>query len=194
MNAALQAALFERGLAYLYHVRAFAIEPDLIEMVHHCQAREAVCIGIGSHIDALNAQLQIYLQACHDCFHVWQRRSVQIFAAPFSPSFCIDGLCNLQVDPITILVDVGRVVPEDWLALVAHEYAHAHLGSPGHHPEFVQVLSHLCLGLDLPSPIDPEIHSADWRSFPPYRSTLNPDRFWLSLSCDPPLPVFQALD
>jgi hypothetical protein len=54
----------------------------------------------------------------------------QIFAAPLAQAFGLDALCNLQTDPISILIDVGRVMPEDWLLVVAHEYAHAHAGTP----------------------------------------------------------------
>lgn len=168
---------FSRGLDYLYQVRALTGEPDLISMVHDLEERLPVCTWIGTQIDAINAQLQQQVQACQDCFHPWQRRSVQIFAAPFADSFGIDGLCNLACNPITLLVDVGRVVPQDWLALVAHEFAHAQLGAPGHSIEFAQVLMHLCLGLGLELPASP-LDSVNWRSLPLYRKTANPSAFW----------------
>lgn len=170
--------LFTRGLNYLYQVRDLALDPNLIDLVYHHDRRLPVCIWIGQHIEAINLKLRHCLQACHDCFHPWEQRSIQIFAAPFADSFGIDGLCNVHTQPMTILVDVGRVVPQDWLALVAHEYAHAHLGSPGHHPDFVQVLSHLCRGLGLALPSVEPNEAGQWRSFPPYRSTGNGLAFW----------------
>lgn len=168
---------FERGLAYLYQMRALALEPDLISCVYDLNSRQAIGRWIGHHIGSVNARLADCLQACHACFHPWQRRSMQIFAAPLSEDYRLDGVCNLHTHPITILVDVGRVVPEDWLALVAHEYAHAYVGTPGHTGEFVTVLSHLGrgLGLPLPAPTAPE---SIWRSAPAYRPTLHPLDLW----------------
>lgn len=168
---------FSRGLDYLYQVRTLAIEPDLIDMVYRLEERTPVCTWIGTQIDAINAALQQHVEACQACFHPWERRSIQIFAAPFADSFGIDGVCNLACNPVTLLVDVGRVVPEDWLALVAHEFAHAQLGFPGHSSEYGRVLMHLCLGLDLALPTDFSTE-IDWRSLPPYRKTINPAVFW----------------
>lgn len=169
---------FSSGLDYLYQVRALAVEPDLIDIVYHLEKRTPVCTWIGTQINAVNAALQKQVQACQACFHPWEQRSIQIFAAPFADSFGIDGLCNLSCDPVTLLVDVGRVAQPDWLALVAHEFAHAHLGSPGHSAEFGQVLTHLCLGLGLGLPTASSRSPNDWRSLPPYRKTANPTAFW----------------
>lgn len=182
MSAPSLADPYSRGLDYLYQMRSLAIDPELISIVHDPTHRIPVCIWIAQHIQSVNERLNVCLQACHDCFHPWQQRRMQIFAAPFADGFGIDGLCNLQTDPITLLVDVGRVVQDDWLALVAHEYAHAHLGSPGHQVEFVRVLTHLCLGLGLNLPdsySDCEVH---WRSLPALRRTLHPLHFWLGHS------------
>jgi hypothetical protein len=176
---------FQTGLAYLYQVRSLAPDPDLIVLMQDPQHRVPVCTWVGSQIAAINARLQLCLQHCQDCFHSWQQRPVQIFAAPLSPPFGLDGLCNLQTQPVTILVDVGRVVTEDWLALVAHEYAHAHLGSAGHQADFRAVLTHLCLGLGLALPSPLPTREADWRMLPTYRSSAQPLNFWLGESGEP---------
>lgn len=169
---------FTRGLDYLYGVRSLALTPEMVSLMDDLHERMSVCIWIGDHIDRVNSQLHAYLQRCHDCFHVWEQRSIQIFAAPLVQSFGIDGLCNLQTDPITLLIDVGRVVPDDWLRLVAHEYAHAHVGFPGHHPQFERSLAHLCLGLEIPPPLG-QPHCKDWlRSYPDCVSTQNPLSLW----------------
>lgn len=178
MDPRFQTSCFERGVAYLYHLRSLAPAPDLIDFVDPSASRNQVCGWIGSHIDAVNAQLLVLLQSCQDCFHPWHCPPVQIFAAPFAQHFGIDGVCNLQSQPISILVDVGRVYPPDWVALVVHEYAHAHLGVPGHHAEFVHTLSHLCLALDLPAPLGFFPLDSRWCSFPPYRSNPLPLHFW----------------
>jgi hypothetical protein len=176
---------FARGLDYLYQVRKQVLDPELIDVVHNLSDRIPICTWIGTHIERVNAELAACLQACQACFHAWEQRSVQIFAAPLARSFGLDGVCNIQTSPITILVDVGRVVPEDWLAIVAHEYAHAHLGSPGHHQDFARVLTHLCLGLGLEPPAawqpDMEIRL---RSCPPCRSTPDPLAFWMGKTSD----------
>lgn len=167
---------FTRGLDYLQQVQQLALDPELI---HKMEQRKhiALCTWIGLHIDVVNAQLNACLQACQACFHEWERRSVRIFAAPFCQSYGIDGLCNLHTAPPTILIDVGRVVPQDWLGLVAHEYAHVHVGSPGHEQMFLQVISHLCLGLGLLSP-QPQAYD-QLRHWPPSRRTSDPIAFWL---------------
>ncbi len=104
---------------------------------------------------------------------------MQIFAAPLAESFGIDGLCNLQTQPVTLLIDVGRVIPEDWLALVAHEYAHAHAGSPGHHQEFANILTHLCLGLGLgPLAVWQSAMETNLKSYPNCHPTSDPLAFW----------------
>ncbi len=170
---------FQKGLAYLYQVRALSPEPDLITLMQNPEHRLPACTWIGGQIDAINARLQTCLQQCQACFHPWQQRSVQVFAAPLSDPFGLDGLCNLQTLPVTILVDVGRVVAEDWLALVAHEYAHAQLGSSGHQTEFATVLTHLCLGLGLTLPAPLPVQETAWRVLPAYRTRTQPLSFWL---------------
>jgi hypothetical protein len=170
---------FIRGLDYLYGVRSLALTPDLIDLVDRLDDRIPICTWIGNHIDGVNRQLTRYLQACHDCFHGWEQRPIQIFAAPIAQSFKLDGFCNLQTQPVTILVDVGRVIPKDWLRLVAHEYAHAHVGVPGHHSQFARSLAHLCLGLKIPLPPDQPDQNEGLQFYPNYGSTQDPIAFWL---------------
>jgi hypothetical protein len=169
---------FTRGLDYLYGVRSLALVPEMVGVVDDLDHRTSICIWIGNHIDQVNSQLNVNLQMCHDCFHLQEQRLIQIFAAPLSPAFGMDGLCNLQINPVTILIDVGRVVPKDWIRLVAHEYAHAHGGSPGHHRRFERSLAHLCLGLQIPPPLDPP-DCPDWlRFYPDCIATQDPLAFW----------------
>ncbi|NJP11344.1 MAG: hypothetical protein HC866_19255 [Leptolyngbyaceae cyanobacterium RU_5_1] len=169
---------FTRGLDYLYGARSLALDPEMVDVVYDLDRRIPICTWIGNHIAAVNGFLTTCLQACHDCFHPDQRRPAQIFAAPLAESFGIDGVCNLQTDPITLLIDVGRVVPEDWLALVIHEYAHAHAGSPGHHQEFARSLAHLCLGLEIAPPSGQPSLEASLRFYPNCRPTHDPLMFW----------------
>jgi hypothetical protein len=150
----------------------------MVDLVYDLERRIPICTWIGERIDAVNAHLCAHLQACHACFHPWEQRPLQIFAAPLAQSYGIDGLCNLQTNPITILIDVGRVVPEDWLRLVAHEYAHAHAGSPGHHQQFARSLAHLCLGLQIAPPLGQPHREDSLRFYPHCCSTQDPLAFW----------------
>lgn len=169
---------FARGLDYLYGVRSLALDPDMISLVSDLSQRTPICIWIGQHIEAINAQLRAYLQVCHDCFHAWEQPTVQIFAAPLAQSFGLDAFCNFQTHPVTILIDVGRVEPRDWLMLVVHEYAHAHAGSPGHHEQYARSLSHLCLGLGIAPPIYEPGREDVLRFYPGCVPTQDPLMFW----------------
>ncbi|WP_245940158.1 hypothetical protein [Stenomitos frigidus] len=166
---------FTRGLDYLYGVRSLALVPDMVDVVHDMEQRRPICVWVGHHIEAVNSALNECLLACHACFHPWEQPAIQIFAAPLAQSFGLDGLCNLKTKPMTILIDVGRLAPKDWLLLVSHEYAHAHAGSPGHHDAFARSLTHLCLGLGIVPPPD---QAANLPSYPDYRSTKDPLAFW----------------
>jgi hypothetical protein len=141
-----------RGLDYLHGLRSLAIDPDMIDIIHDPAHRIPVATWIGSNIDRINTELQALVQACDDCCYATSQPQIQVWAAPLATSYNICGLCNLQTNPTTLLVDLGRVVPADWLALVVHEYAHAQAGSPGHHQDFSIALNHLCRGLSLPLP------------------------------------------
>jgi hypothetical protein len=170
------------GVAYLQRVQQLALEPAMVD-VFDLSRQPDVCRWIGTAIDQVNAELNTYLEACHACFHVWERRSLQILAAPLEQSFGIDGLCNIETQPITLLIDVGRVMRHDWLGLVIHEYAHAHLGSPGHTQSFATVLTHLCLGLGLEPPIWQAGQEDLLRHWPYAKPTPNPLAFWMGQAC-----------
>lgn len=151
----------------------------MVDQVDDLERRVPVCTWIGDHIDAVNTQLNASLQACHDCFHLEERPAVQIFAAPLAQAFGLDAFCNFQTYPISLVIDVGRMLPQDWLLAVAHEYAHAQAGFPGHHQQFARSLAHLCLGLEIAPPASVPDQEDRLRSYPAYASTLDPLAFWL---------------
>lgn len=176
----IQADLTTRGAAYLRWVQQLALAPDMIAIPPHPDDQLRLCQWLGGCIEVLNAQLSTYLAACQACFHPEARRSpIQVLATPLNPNYCLDAVCNVMATPVTILVDPGRVVPEDWLKLVAHEYAHAHVGTPGHGDRFREVITHLCLGLGFeppPTTLSPDLLLRQW---PPCRPTPDPTAFWL---------------
>jgi hypothetical protein len=176
MNAA-QTQLFESGVEYLQKVQSLLPDPQMVDVMGNIRDRSKIYPWIGSYIGAINLLLQSYLQACDECFEIDERRSIDIFAIPFADSVGLDGFCNLSTTPITIFVDIGRVAPADWRSLVAHEYAHAHLGYAGHDRTYAQTLHHLCLGLALPQPLataTPE----NLRYWPPYAPIVDRLAFW----------------
>lgn len=134
-------------------------------------------IWMAANIDRINEVLNQHLIACQDCFFPENRVSAIVLAAPINPELQIDAFCNVRVDPQAIVVDVGRIVPDDWLKVVVHEYAHAVIGSSGHSPRYGAVLQHLCLGLGLDLPML-SLSETDLRGLPYCRSTIDPTRFW----------------
>ncbi|MCU0567601.1 MAG: hypothetical protein MUF49_13505 [Oculatellaceae cyanobacterium Prado106] len=176
---------FARGLEYLRSLQTLVPDPGLIHQwdsdlpSDRLQYHLPICTWIGSHIDTLNAQLDRHLTACQDCFYPDQRPAVQIFAAPLAPAYGIDGFCNLELRPIPILIDVGRVVRSDWLRLVVHEYAHAKVGTAGHDSRFLAILEHLCLGLAIPLPSDSTLRLQQASRLPDYRALADASRFWM---------------
>ncbi len=171
---------FARGFEYLQMVRGFALEAGMVDLMGDLRSRIRICTWISKNIDIVNAELNIHLQTCHECFHPCGRRHIQIFAAPLAQGFGIDAMCNIRADPTTILIDVGQIESADWLSIVAHEYAHAHIGTSGHNQEFASVLYHLCLGLGLEPPTwEVETMEASLRSWPYCKSTINPLGFWM---------------
>lgn len=129
---------------------------------------------IGLHIDRINAKLHEHLTACQDCFYPVDRVAAQIWAGPIDRRFGVDAFCNVQAYPAALIIDVSRVVPEDWPRLVAHEYAHAIVGDSGHSRRYAEVLQHLCRGWGW----EFNRHDVDLATFPPCRSTLRPGDFW----------------
>lgn len=175
--ASQQTETYLLGFAYLQQIRAVLPDPQMLDVMENLRDRVSICTWIGKQIDGVNLILQSHLNACHECFDPLDRRSIQILAVPFASSVRLDGFCNITSVPTTILVDVGRVSSADWLALVAHEYAHAHLGYPGHDREYAQVLSHLCLGLGFAQPsFQPDDRSI--YCWPPYSPAIDPLAWW----------------
>lgn len=177
MIASNETEAYHVGVKYLQRIQALLPDPQMMDVMGNVRDRVSICNSIGDQIESVNGLLQDHLNACHDCFDPLDRKSIDIFAIPFSSSVRLDGFCNINTIPTTILVDVGRVAPADWLALVAHEYAHAHLGYPGHDQEYAKVLSHLCLGLGFPQPSaipdDPSLYY-----WPPYLEPIDPLSWW----------------
>jgi hypothetical protein len=165
---------YAQGLEYLHAMQELALDPAMIGGLQG-PLHPAIASWVGAHYPDWNAQLQSLLQACQECFHPHARPSVQVFAVPLAAAFGLDGLCNHRTVPMTILVDLGRVVPTHWLRLVAHEYAHALVGKPGHDAAFVQALAQLCLGLGLEAP-PPD--AARWNHWPPCSLAPDPLVFW----------------
>lgn len=176
MNHRHRADAYNRGVEYLRGMQNLLPDPAMVDVMGNLRDRSIICTFLGENIDAVNADLRRCLVACHDCFHPQQRRLIQIFAVPLTQSLGLDGLCHLSNSGSAILVDVGRLARKDWLRLVAHEYAHAYLNSPGHGQEFAAVLSHLCLGLGLEPP--PNQINSILQSWPPYTPTLDALAFW----------------
>jgi hypothetical protein len=168
---------YQIGVAYLDRVKSILPDPQMVDLMSNIRDRVWICNWIGTQIETVNRSLQVHVNACDECFNPGDRRSIQILAVPFASSVQLDGFCNINNEPTTILVDVGRLAPADWLALVAHEYAHAHLGYPGHDRKYAQVLSHLCLGLGF---AQPSLIPADRSIYcwPPYIPSIDPLAWW----------------
>jgi hypothetical protein len=165
------------ALAYLDFVQCFELEPGMVNLLQ--RERAIAYPWLVSQIDQVNQQLQTHLLACQECFFTENQRSVQIFAAPLNPCLKIDGFCDIRTNPITILVDPGRIEPRDWLGLVAHEYAHAITGTVGHSPKFAGILQHICIGLGLGLTSLELLTEKQLCSAPPCRQTPDPIAFWL---------------
>jgi hypothetical protein len=182
----------EHGLKYLQTVRSIALVPAMVDLeeiapsMTHLSGKSLqteILAWIGNNIDVINDRLGACLQACHDCFHPHQRPQVEIWATPIASRFAIDALCNIESKPRIILMDVGRIAPPDWLRIVAHEYAHAQLGFPGHGDAFLAVLQHLCLGLGIEPPnydprMSPPEKEARLQQWPPCDFITHPIEFW----------------
>lgn len=166
------------SLDYLQFVRQFEIEPDMIQ----APAIDWGLVAI-AWLDQLNQRFYAQLVACQDCFHPANRVAVQIYVAPINPRFQADAFCNLQQSVATIVVDPSRIAPSDWLAVVAHEYAHV-VGGAGHGPRYARMLGHLCLGLGLGDPGANLglMSEADLQSYPPCRSLPPAADFWWGMT------------
>lgn len=165
-----------QGIDYLEKIQNIALKSEMITGLDFGENKKLALTWIGTHIPRLNIILQTYIEKCAECWSEPNRPTVQVFAAPISRSFSIDGCCNFSTTPITLLIDVGRVIPAHWLHVVVHEYAHAYVGSTGHGQEFAQALTHLCLGMGLPTPNNLILEQL--QSFPPCTPTANALAFW----------------
>ncbi|MEO1209276.1 MAG: hypothetical protein AAFX78_07015 [Cyanobacteria bacterium J06638_20] len=159
-------------------MQSLALEPGMVALPDDLGDRMRLCTWIAIHITAINARLLQYLHQCHQCFRLEVRREIQVFAAPITSAFGIDGCCNPNTTPITLLIDVGRIPTNHWQGLVVHEYAHAHVGHPGHDAPFVAALTQLCLGMGFP-PLPCAASETFWRSWPHCQPITNPTAFWL---------------
>ncbi len=167
------------GKAYLEKVQHLALDPSLVELRVSEEKQQQIYCTIAQTIPEINQQLETYLACCQQCFYPQQHLNVQVFAVPFAQHLDIDSLCNPNTDPITILIDVGRIASPDWLRAIAHEYAHAQVKAPGHHQAFLETLTHLCLGLGLSVP-PPNLQEEQLRTWPPCQPIADPLAFWLS--------------
>ena len=165
---------------YLQRLQQFELEPGMINLL--AQEKSCAYPWIAANIDRVNQILDRHIVACQDCFFPANRCAVSILAAPIRPKWGIDGFCNVRVDPAVILVDVGRIMPGDWLRLVAHEYAHAMVGSAGHSAKYATVLQHLCLGLGFEWDAQCRSQAAGLQSYPPCVMMSNPIEFWCGAS------------
>jgi hypothetical protein len=167
-----------RAARYLRVLRDLAINPYWIGLSESGADCSQAMESLGLHIDGVNQQLDDILQECLACFHPEKRPAVQILAAPIVPRAGLDGFCNLEVQPITLMVDPSRIMRADWNKLVIHELAHGMARSAGHGETFRDALSHLCLAFDLPEP--PGAASAQvLQSWPPYQTNPAWATFWL---------------
>ena len=167
-----------QGVEYLQKMQSLASQAGMADAIaRHCDC-PALCTWIGTHISAINAMLQAHGKACAECWHACDRPPVQIFAVPIAAAFEIQGCCNFSTTPVTLLIDVGRVIPAHWQRLVIHEYAHACVGSPGHTWEFTRALAHMCLGLGISIPDLSHYTAQQLQSFPPCTPTPNSLDFW----------------
>ncbi len=142
------------------------------------QHRESACVWTGHHIEALNAQLALLLQACHNSVAPdWRTPDwpppIQLYAAPLAAGFGLDGICCWPAGQALILLDLGVLEPQHWPALLLHEYAHALSGQPGHHPVFQEILGLLSMAMGL------EINGDNWQSLPAYPRRRDRIAFWL---------------
>jgi hypothetical protein len=170
-----QTQTYRNGVEYLCQIESRLPDPRMVDVMANLRDRVAICNWIGGQIEAVNTLLRSHVETCHQCFDIGDRREIEIFAVPLADALGLDGFCNITTVPTTILIDVGRVAQPDWLALVAHEYAHAHLGCPGHDRAFADVLSHLCLGLGFAQP-HPDHQCLNY--WPPYPHIIDPLAWW----------------
>ena len=168
----------QRGQAYLQDLEQLVPSSSLIALRDCPELTQDNRAWIGQEIHRLNWALYQLLIRCQECLQPSARPNVAIFAAPLALATEIKGFCNVALNPMPLLIDVGQIHPQDWLAIVAHEYAHAIAGDRGHGTAFQAALSHLCLGLGLLPPPLQATDPALWRIWPPCRQPSPGPGFW----------------
>lgn len=163
-----------RASHYLYQVRRRSPDPNWIRMANPDHQYLAVLTWMGNHVDTLNQTFHGILTDLIACWPVHQRIAVDILVAPLDPDLGIDGFCCFHPQPITLVVDPGRIIAANWPQLVGHEVAHAMARSPGHGEPFYQALTHLCIAQGWPLP--PRDRLPYW---PPCQPHPQPEQFWL---------------
>jgi hypothetical protein len=167
---------------YLQALRDLAVEADWIVVANGAAPPTQALTGIGQYIYAINRRLDAILQDFLRCLQDFQQPQIQIFAAPILPQVGVDGFCNFQVAPVTLMVDPSRVIAADWPHLVAHELAHSMAQTLGHGEAFQRAIAHLCLAHDLPLPPANSLDTDVLRYWPPCRQNPESDRFWFDLA------------
>lgn len=165
-----------RATAYLAQVRQRSPDPSWIKMPHRHHQYGAALTWIGNHIDNLNGTFQEILEHLINCWPEHQRIPLELWAAPLDPDLGIDGFCCFHCQPMTLVVDPGRIAIDHWPQLVGHELAHAMAHSPGHGESFQRALSHLCIAQGWPLPPG---HGDHLKSWPPCQPHPQPQQFWL---------------
>lgn len=164
---------------YLSWVRQRSLQADWIAItsaeVHHL----AVLTVIGERIHDLNQRLNDILIALLSCLRPEEQPAIHLVAAPIALKVGIDGFCNLNTQPITLVVDPSRIAPVDWPHLVVHELAHALSQGSGHGPRFFEILSSLCLAQDLPIPPSDSLQRGVLPYWPPCRPNPDANLFWV---------------
>jgi hypothetical protein len=164
---------------YLEVVRDIALNPGWIGLDATITQPMQAFTWMGQHIYRLNQTLHHILEDGLACFEPGQLPPIQVLAVPILSTVGVDGFCNLQVQPMTLMIDPSRVVAADWPNLVAHELAHGLVRSAGHGPAFCDRLSFLCLAMDLPCPPPNGLEAEVLRYWPPCRPNPDAQRFWL---------------
>ncbi|WP_198807575.1 hypothetical protein [Leptolyngbya sp. BL0902] len=167
-----------RANAYLRWVRQRSPQSDWITLPVAAEQHLAVLTALGLDIHTLNQQLHQILMDLLAGLRLEERPLVQMVAAPLALRVGIDGLCNLQTQPITLIVDPSRIAVDDWPHLVVHELAHALTQGTGHGPRFFHALTALCIAQDLPIPPSDSLQRGLLPYWPPCRPNPQADQFW----------------
>ncbi|MEY3297848.1 MAG: hypothetical protein RLZZ597_1108 [Cyanobacteriota bacterium] len=167
-----------RANHYLRWVRQRSPQAHWVALTMPEDQHLAVLLALGQGIHRLNQQLSGLLADLLTGLRPEDRPAVQIVAAPIALKLGVDGFCQLDTQPITLVVDPSRIVVDDWPHLVAHELAHAMAQEAGHGPRFLQAIATLCLAQDLPLPPSDSLSRDLLPYWPPCRPNPAAHRFW----------------